>query len=611
MEIAVSEANVAAGHCHHCSLQTYGEDAQELADIADIDGDAEVECVGCGTIFVDSHGECLTHDHERGHASDCACLDDGRCAARVYYTTMGHLVLPATRRELDEAARARRPDPAPSATAPAGATRNTQQGDRVSETTQTTAKNVDIVREGTQIVLPPGMTYAEGREWLTRQEKEEETEVAIYHEIACFPLDGAVAFHKALAHIYGWTGLIPTPGFWGPSPPTMVNVPTGVNESVDVPWGRVTIPNVAGYLQTNMQMEPRPKFVIGGKTKKKHMPEVNAIAVKTREFLARDSIYKGKAIKVSWEWQRRGDDFNPNEHCPKFMNLGLFDPEELVLSRDVQSKVDLGLFTPIEHTQHCRDNLIPLKRGVLLHGEYGTGKTLTAYATASRATRHGWTFLYLQSVLDLQAGIELAALYQPAVLFAEDIDKVISGEDRTEAMNQILNTLDGIDSKSMEVIVVVTSNHAERLNRAIVRPGRLDTVVHVTSPDADAAQRLVRLYGRGLISDGADMKVIGEALQGQIPAFIREVVERAKLAAVRRRARSGFGGDIKGHVLEDDILAAVAQMSDHAAMLAPPDERPEREHEVFIPVPFAKAGEFISHVATLAEFVKRGPARRR
>jgi transitional endoplasmic reticulum ATPase len=223
---------------------------------------------------------------------------------------------------------------------------------------------------------------------------------------------------------------------------------------------------------------------------------------------------------------------------------------------------------------------VPLTRGVLLYGPYGTGKTMTAYVSALKAVRSGWTFIYLESVQDLKKGLEFAAKYAPCVLFAEDIDRVITGE-RSLSMDDVLNTLDGIDTKGAEIITVFTTNHIEVINPAMLRMGRLDTLVEVLPPDAKAAERLVKLYSRGLLSKEANLSRIGKTLEGQIPAFIREVTERAKIAAIAR-----IGNDsIEGKVLEEDLISAAKAMETHANMLKPREEPVNNDAELFVRVP--------------------------
>ncbi len=442
-----------------------------------------------------------------------------------------------------------------------------------------TAKNVNIERskEVKQILIPDGMSLREAARWLERKDQEEDKEVGVYHEIDCFPLDGAVAFMDALDDIYGFVAKVNTPGFWGSSPPTMIGVPTGPNTSRQVPWGRVEIPGVAGYLNTSMKVTTAgPRFLLEGETKQRHLHEIEAVVSRIKERLKTHSIYKGKAIKLDLSWIRNGGPraFDPTGHAPKFsIPVEKVVESDLIFPEAVERDIDLGLFTPIECTDQCRKHGVPLKRGVLLAGDYGTGKTLTAYVTAKKAVNNGFTFIYLANVLDLAQAFQFAAMYSPAVIFSEDVDRVLGQDERTEAMDAILNSFDGVDTKQNDLITVLTTNHLDRLSQAILRPGRCDTLVQVTRPDADAAARLVQLYGRGLIAVDADFNRIGQALADHLPAEIREAVERAKLAAIRRLSKEGRlkkkTDSIQGEVREQDVLAAVHAMEAQHKLLEP------------------------------------------
>ena len=76
--------------------------------------------------------------------------------------------------------------------------------------------------------------------------------------------------------------------------------------------------------------------------------------------------------------------------------------------------------------------------------------------------------------------------------------------------------------------MVLTTNHVEKINPAMLRPGRLDAVISVRPPDKGRrSSGCSRLYGRGLIPKEEDLSSVGKKLEGLIPALIREVVERA------------------------------------------------------------------------------------
>lgn len=454
----------------------------------------------------------------------------------------------------------------------------------------TSVKHLDVEFKGEKIILPvikgKPMAYDEAIEWMKRLKESDEQKTGILHTIQCQPLDGAVAFHRAMIHKYGWSQGVPTPGFFGSTPPYMIGVQISHTEKLNVPWGRIQIPGIDGWLSTGVGGESNPRFVISGEIKKKHASDVKELVELTERFLKEQSIYKGQAIKVSFGWTREDDEdgdkrsYHPIDDAPSYMQLDGVKEDQLIFGDKVLNALRIGLFTPVEHSEACRQNGVPLKRGILLYGPYGTGKTMTSAVTALKAVRNNWTFIYLDSVRDLKRGLELAAQYAPAVLFAEDIDRAVTGE-RSIEMDEILNTLDGVDTKGAEIITVLTTNHIEQINPALLRMGRLDTLVEVLPPDAKAAERLVKLYARDLLDDTVDLKKVGKALEGKIPAFIREVTERAKIATIQRIGSA----DIKGHVREEDLLDASKSMEPHVALLEPRETGPAPHAELLVKIP--------------------------
>lgn len=457
--------------------------------------------------------------------------------------------------------------------------------------------SVEVVRGGEQIILPDGMTYRQAHEWLDRREAEEETFVAINEQVACYPLDGAIALMKALKHRFGWTNLVPTPGFFGDQPPVMVGVEVGPNEVVQVPWSRIQIPGIDGYLAPGVTFKDgKPVFLLYGEVKQKHRPTVAEIANSVREYVAKESIYRGKAIKVDFPKTFDPRTFKPTDHCPKFLDTSNVREEELIFPDDVMRLVKTTVFTPIEKTDLCRKNKVPLKRGILLEGPFGTGKTLTAQVAAKKAVQNNWTYIYLTKPDQLQTAIQFAQQYSPAVIFAEDVDQVVKG-DRTQAMNDIMNTLDGIDTKHGEIMVILTTNHLDELHQVMLRPGRIDTVIPVRPPDAKAAEKLVRLYARNLLAPGEDLTKVGVNLSGKIPAVIREVVERSKLSAI---SRLNDGEELGLNA--EDLDAATEGMLMHLALLEPKKKEKPTAAEAF----GKEVGTALVEAAVQAERIRNG-----
>lgn len=430
-------------------------------------------------------------------------------------------------------------------------------------------RKITVLRQGDKIILPDDMSYEDAHEHLSRQEQEENTVVAINEEVNCFPLDGAVALAEVLKERFGWTNLTPTPGFFSDRPPSLIGVEVGYQTTVQIPWGRMIVPKIDGYIQTHFKIKDgMPIFVMIGEVKRKHEKYLSEIAKDVRIRAETHSIYKGKTVKIGFRDSSgcRIEKFDV-AFAPKFLDTKIRNKQAAVYSKSIEKSIEINLLNPIQHSDKCRNFEIPLKRGVLLGGPFGTGKTLAAWKTAKVCSENGWTFLYVEDVRDLDLAMGFAKLYSPCVLFAEDVDRAV-GMERDSEIDRILNTLDGVDSKNTEIITVLTTNKLEDINAAFLRPGRMDTVIEVTPPDNEALVRMVRMYGvdrsgRNMI-DATDeqLMVAVECLVGSNAAFVREVVERSKLAAI-----SDSTSELK--IDADAIKATAESMLPHIRLINP------------------------------------------
>lgn len=477
----------------------------------------------------------------------------------------------------------------------------------MSQATKPVVKKVhltEVVHHGEKLLVPTTMTLQQAIENLQRQQIYEEQTVALHIKFDCFLFDGALALQKALQRKHGWAGMQTAieQGFFGKveRPPVMLGVATGPHEEVQVPWGQMQVPGIDGYLQTmyDRTNDGRLCFALGGQIKRKDQHQIDKLVEEMKVILANESIYKGKAIRIRFIDQVTGEPLPMPE--PRFLDLSEVRESELIYSEHVDRAINASLFTPIERAAECRKLGIPLKRGILLAGPFGVGKTLAAYVAAAKAQRAGWTFVYCETAPELADVVRFAQQYAPAVVFCEDIDRVVSGE-RDVNMDQILSIVDGIESKDSELMIVLTTNEVDKINQAMLRPGRLDSVINVSPPDAKAVIRLIALYARGLLVADEDYAMVGEKLAGQIPAVIRECVERSKLHALRL---SVVGvSDI--FLTPEALIAAADEMEFALSLLVPKkeDQRSKREKAAVIISEALKANPNSNHGARITEAI--------
>jgi hypothetical protein len=430
----------------------------------------------------------------------------------------------------------------------------------VEEIIDWTRIDTPVLREGKKIVLPGDpeeMDYDVAIKTIAQVRDSEAQTYDVEERVMGLPWDAAVAMFRAMQDIYGVVLPTTMQTWFGPRNPAFLSVRTGHRDSdiIQVPVGQITLPGMKSecMLTTNYH-----GAAIAGKVNKRDRARLTEIAVLARKYLRTSSIYKGKAIKLLVDDD--GDLDLGNQ--PEFFDVENVHETDMI-HNDITSRIiETTILAPIKHAAECRKHRIPLKRGILLEGRYGCGKTLTARVTARVAVDNGWTFIILSRVKGLNTALATAKLYQPCVLFAEDIDRASADRSSKEATNDLINSLDGLVPAGSELMTVLTTNYVERIDRALLRPGRLDAVVSIDAPDAKTVAKLIRHYGSTNLPDAVPLERAGELLAGQIPATVAEVVKRAKLGMLT------YG---RSEMNEDDLVTAAESMKRHLALL---DETP-------------------------------------
>jgi transitional endoplasmic reticulum ATPase len=398
------------------------------------------------------------------------------------------------------------------------------------------------------ITLPRDSTYSGIIDTLKAKRREQETVSSFIADYNYRPMDGAVAVAVVLKARYGIVMGQPTKDMWGnDEPPEVRNVPVGPGgKTVQAPWGCIKIPAIEGgevYLGATRHRDYGVIFQITVNAKKLYAKEIEALLADVAEQLKNASIYRGKAVTGA-------------DELTFIEDLDRFDSKQIVFATGVQGSLDTALFGPLRHPQSYRSEGIPLKRAVLVYGPYGCGKTSVGMMLAQEAVAAGWTFIMAQPGRDkVEDVLTTARLYSPAVVWVEDLD-TDTDSSNPKAISAMLDKFDGVNTKSGEIVVALSTNHIKKVPPGMLRPGRLDYVIEIAGLDRLATEKLIRVVvAPGKLAKDVDFDKIFAEMEGFLPAFIRATADRARSFAIQR-----MNGSTKYLLTTEDLVGAARSL---------------------------------------------------
>lgn len=176
--------------------------------------------------------------------------------------------------------------------------------------------------------------------------------------------------------------------------------------------------------------------------------------------------------------------------------------DSVVLDDGVAQRLLHDVFDWQRSSKWYSDRGIPYRRGYLLHGPPGSGKSSFIYALAGQLDMNICVLnLSERGLTDDRLALALSTVPPQSIVLLEDVDAAFPSRDRTSShgssevtFSGLLNVLDGV-AASEDRLVFMTTNHIERLDPALIRPGRVDYVQMVgDATDHQIAELYARFY---------------------------------------------------------------------------------------------------------------------
>jgi cell division protease FtsH len=316
--------------------------------------------------------------------------------------------------------------------------------------------------------------------------------------------------------------------------------------------GQLLIEKDDARFVVTVDVMPRYHATIQVHGPEKQKDRIEAFVDGVISIVKQENFYRGKKIE-----------FAGRIH---FLNVQGKSWHSIILDRDIKREIKANTVEFLRRGKHWLGFGIPQKRGVLLAGEPGTGKTLICKALMAEAdgitciTTSAYTLCADDYITDLY---EMAEDLSPCIVFIEDIDLI--GLNREEyhyqhgpALLSLLNVLDGVEEKH-EIVTVATTNNWEALDRAISqRPSRFDRVIRLSLPSLEERRELVSLLCQKIPVDVPTQDYISCKAEGCTPAQLQEIVFGL---AIEYRDESPQAPSLCLDISRDDIDRAISRIN--------------------------------------------------
>ncbi|KAK2743971.1 AAA ATPase cdc48 [Onygenales sp. PD_40] len=213
------------------------------------------------------------------------------------------------------------------------------------------------------------------------------------------------------------------------------------------------------------------------------------------------------------------------------------------------------------------------RRGILLHGGPGTGKTLMARAVANETG----AFFFLingpeimskmagESESNLRKAFEEAQANTPSIIFIDEIDSIAPNRDKTNGeverrvVSQLLTLMDGMKTLS-NVVIMAATNRLTSIDPALIRAGRFDSTVEFAAPDPTGRLEILQIHTKNMkLADDVDLEVVAAETHGFVGSDVASLCSEAAMQQIREKMDLI---DLEEDTIDAEVLDSLAVTMD-------------------------------------------------
>jgi len=323
------------------------------------------------------------------------------------------------------------------------------------------------------------------------------------------------ALHRHLER-EGWT-TVSTLGYHVPEP-VYIDVNTGDKSENLVMDGQLFIEKGNSRFIITVDVNPRFRCSVQVEGPADRKEGISAFVADILAIAENENFYRGKKIEFAGRI--------------RFLDVQYKSWDSIVLDAEAKSEIEANTIGFLKRREHWSKYGIPLKRGILLAGKPGTGKTIICKALMAEAdgitcvTTSGYDLDNDNYITELY---DLAEDLSPCLVFIEDIDligqnRMEFGYQRGSALISFLSILDGVEEQK-EIVTVATTNCLETLDKALSeRPSRFDRVIRLSRPSIEQRIGLVRRLCEKIPLDDETQEYIAGKTENCTPAQLQEII---------------------------------------------------------------------------------------